>query len=469
MIVAPGTVSVSITIQIVDDTGLPVTGLVAATFPATSYERVGEALAAISLSDLAALNSAYSSGGVKEVASGYYRLCVPNAAFATASRINIIGEATNKRIIAPFIDCQYVQSDVRQLLGTAWLTPAMAGTPDVNVKLINAVSAASVTAINANLGTTQPVNFTGTAGTALVKVDAIDWAGVVITAGSLPVGIIAGAAGGLFIAGSNAATTIAGLTIGTLIVTGATTFTGAVTASNASNNIQVILADGKAHGGTLGSSTATLALSHINVTNAGILPAIHLEAVGNDPTLEIVATNGNAMELNTSSGNYALNVVIGSGVSAINIEGGGGSGIQLFAGGGSGIAIISDAGPGLLINAHGNNNAMHLVAAGTEPTLLVTGATTFTGAFTATNAGNDVRLGATERGLIATALLDLADAIETGKTLRQIMRLMAASLFGKRSNSGTASETFFAAGNPATPRIVGNLDTVGDGTPTLIP
>ena len=27
-----------------------------------------------------------------------------------------------------------VYADVRQLLGTAWLTPAVAGTPDVNVK-----------------------------------------------------------------------------------------------------------------------------------------------------------------------------------------------------------------------------------------------------------------------------------------------------------------------------------------------
>src|SRR5689334_20155009 len=67
MIIPPGATSQSITITIVDDSGLPVTGLVAATFPTTYYQRAGETLpSAITLSDLAAQNSSYSSGGVKE-------------------------------------------------------------------------------------------------------------------------------------------------------------------------------------------------------------------------------------------------------------------------------------------------------------------------------------------------------------------------------------------------------------------
>jgi hypothetical protein len=109
--------------------------------------------------------------------------------------------------------CQ--KADVRKLLGTAWLTPAVAGTPDVNAKQlggtaqtgrdvgasvllssgigagqlnftsgvvqadaakVNGVATSSVTTVNANLGTTQPVNFTGTAASALAKVDVIDWA-----------------------------------------------------------------------------------------------------------------------------------------------------------------------------------------------------------------------------------------------------------------------------------------------------
>lgn len=72
---------------------------------------------------------------------------------------------------------------VTQLLGTAWLTPGTAGTPDVNAKLVGALA---------------------------------------VVSGAIP-NAVAGAAGGIQIAGSNAATTYA-----TLTVTGATTLTGNV-------------------------------------------------------------------------------------------------------------------------------------------------------------------------------------------------------------------------------------------------
>jgi hypothetical protein len=70
---------------------------------------------------------------------------------------------------------------------------------------------------------------------------------------------------------------------------------------------------------------------------------------------------------------------------------------------------------------------------------------------------------------IAGALLDLADGIEPGVTPRQALRLIAAALAGRRSNVGTATEQYDAAGNPGTPRVVGNLDASGNGTPTLTP
>lgn len=64
------------------------TGKVASDMTA-SYWRQGGIRVAISLSDLAAVNSAYSSGGVKEVDStntpGLYRLDAPDAAFATGA------------------------------------------------------------------------------------------------------------------------------------------------------------------------------------------------------------------------------------------------------------------------------------------------------------------------------------------------------------------------------------------------
>jgi hypothetical protein len=59
----------------------------------------------------------------------------------------------------------------------------------VNVVNVNAVSAASVTTINANLGTTQPVNFTGTGASALAKSDMVDIAGAAVSTSTAQIGV----------------------------------------------------------------------------------------------------------------------------------------------------------------------------------------------------------------------------------------------------------------------------------------
>jgi hypothetical protein len=101
MIVAPGSTDVSIDIQIVDDVGLPVTGLVAATFPTVYWSLAGPTAATtITLSDLAAITSSHSDGGVKERSAGFYRLDLPDAALASAGTVRVYGESTGKRIIA---------------------------------------------------------------------------------------------------------------------------------------------------------------------------------------------------------------------------------------------------------------------------------------------------------------------------------------------------------------------------------
>jgi S-adenosylmethionine/arginine decarboxylase-like enzyme len=66
------------------------------------------------------------------------------------------------------------RKDIATWLGTA-VTAATAGIPDTNAKNINNVATTSVTTVNANIGQTQPLNFTGTGASALVKVDVIDW------------------------------------------------------------------------------------------------------------------------------------------------------------------------------------------------------------------------------------------------------------------------------------------------------
>lgn len=59
----------------------------------------------------------------------------------------------------------------------------------VNAVKINDVAATSVTAINANLGTTQPVNFTGTGASALAKSDVVDIAGAAVDKTAAQIGV----------------------------------------------------------------------------------------------------------------------------------------------------------------------------------------------------------------------------------------------------------------------------------------
>lgn len=105
MIYALDAVNRSVDVQVVDDTGLPVTGLVAATFPAVTYSLAGASVdVSISLVDLAAITTAWTSGGLKERGGGVYRLDLPNAVFGTAGEIKIRGETAGKHLLAPWIE-----------------------------------------------------------------------------------------------------------------------------------------------------------------------------------------------------------------------------------------------------------------------------------------------------------------------------------------------------------------------------
>ncbi|OGT59910.1 MAG: hypothetical protein A3E01_10730 [Gammaproteobacteria bacterium RIFCSPHIGHO2_12_FULL_63_22] len=108
MVIRPGSADRSFKVQIVDDVGVPVTGLVAATFPALYALRTSTAPIAFgALSDLAAIDSAHADGGVKEYSSGggFYRVDAPDSPWATEdSDIRIAGEAIDLRVIAAPID-----------------------------------------------------------------------------------------------------------------------------------------------------------------------------------------------------------------------------------------------------------------------------------------------------------------------------------------------------------------------------
>jgi hypothetical protein len=66
-----------------------------------------------------------------------------------------------------------------------------------------------------------------------------------------------------------------------------------------------------------------------------------------------------------------------------------------------------------------------------------------------------------ERNAIADALLDRADGVEAGKTLRRALRIIAAILAGKVSGAGSGTETFEGL-DGSTTRVVVSTDAIGN-------
>lgn len=100
-----GSTSVSIIIELrAGTTSLPITGIAHTDLTSASYLRQGGTRTAISLSALASVDSAYSSGGWKELDAtnlpGLYRLDVPDAALATGADWVIVDVADSTTFTA---------------------------------------------------------------------------------------------------------------------------------------------------------------------------------------------------------------------------------------------------------------------------------------------------------------------------------------------------------------------------------
>lgn len=78
----------------------------------------------------------------------------------------------------------YPKVTVKSGTGTGEIS-LTSGMAQADVAKINGVDTSSVTTVSANIGTTQPINFTGTSSTAYVKTDVIDIAGTAQTAKDL--------------------------------------------------------------------------------------------------------------------------------------------------------------------------------------------------------------------------------------------------------------------------------------------
>jgi hypothetical protein len=160
MNIALNATSQSIDIRIVDDSGLPVTGLVAATLPTLTYNKAGaNADVTITPVDLATLATAWTSSGVKERGDGVYRLDLPNAVFTAATRVTLRGETTDKRVICPVIE-------------VGMLVPATVTFSPVTTTINDRVTASTITCYYGEAGFTigpnavtdsngDPVNISG--------------------------------------------------------------------------------------------------------------------------------------------------------------------------------------------------------------------------------------------------------------------------------------------------------------------
>lgn len=94
--------SVSAIVQIVDNSGLPVTDLDASTFPAVTLVR-STSTASLALSDLSAVDDAHDAGGIYELSGGRYRLDLPDTQFEAVGPLSIVAEESGKRLIHPQI------------------------------------------------------------------------------------------------------------------------------------------------------------------------------------------------------------------------------------------------------------------------------------------------------------------------------------------------------------------------------
>lgn len=102
-----GATDQSVMIRIIDSTdGTPEEGVTSATSGIDLRYRRGPlgAETALTESDLAAITSTHSDGGIKHIREGYYRVDVPDAAFATGvNEVFVYGEVTNMIVIGTLV------------------------------------------------------------------------------------------------------------------------------------------------------------------------------------------------------------------------------------------------------------------------------------------------------------------------------------------------------------------------------
>lgn len=113
--------NVSVVIRILDSSdGTPEQAVTASSSPVFWYRREGGTLQTFADSDLSALDDAHSDGGFLHIDDGYYRVDVPDAAFATgATGVQIGGNVSGMVVYGPYIEIESAVSKVIRLYNEA--------------------------------------------------------------------------------------------------------------------------------------------------------------------------------------------------------------------------------------------------------------------------------------------------------------------------------------------------------------
>ena len=142
--VTGGATDVSCTVRVVDSAdGTPETGVAFNTAGVDLWYRRDGGLEVSITEATQTVDGAHSDGGFVHISDGVCRLDLPDAAVAAGvAGVQVGGTFTGMVVFGPYIQID-APVNVTKLLGTAWLTPGTAGTPDVNTKLWGGTAVAS--------------------------------------------------------------------------------------------------------------------------------------------------------------------------------------------------------------------------------------------------------------------------------------------------------------------------------------
>lgn len=417
------------------------------------------------------------SGAVTEIANGWYKVAGnatdsntagPLALHATAAS----GDPTDI-VVGNVIDATVAVygGNLVNIAGSAVsTTSAQLG---VNAVQINAVSTSSVTTINANQGTTQPVNFTGTGASALVKSDVTDIAGSAVSTSTAQIGVnlvnIAGSAVSTSSAqlgvnvvniGGHAAT----LDANNLLEVGVQDWNGAAVNSLVGGKVDAVnsVRTGTAQAGGATSITLDSGASATNNFYNGLYAQI-ISGTGAGQVRLIMSYTGSTKVANVDHA-WATNPDVTS-VFALFPQGD----VDVRAWGGNGVTVNVAGIPEVDV-LYWNGTAVHTPGtAGIPDVNLINIANSAVSTSTAQLGVNTVNIAGQAAALDANNLLkvDVEDVngsatIETGITIKQSLQYMSSALVGVLAGAATTSVTIAAINNSGTNRITATVDANGD-------